>query len=39
MTRKEDVKSILVIRSAPLWRTFDTIEKLHDDYPSAKISI
>lgn len=36
---KEEVKSILVIRSAPLMRTFDALKKLREQYPNAKISI
>lgn len=31
--------SILVIRSAPLSRTFEALRKLHEEYPNAEISI
>lgn len=36
---KEEVKSILVIRSAPLPRTFEVLKKLCEEYPNAEISI
>ncbi|MDI6735135.1 MAG: hypothetical protein QME42_02915 [bacterium] len=34
---KEEVNSILVIRSTPLGRTFNAINKLRDEYSNAKI--
>ncbi|MBU0568259.1 hypothetical protein KJ693_09680 [bacterium] len=36
---KEEVKSILVIRSAPLARTFEALKKLREEYPNAEISV
>lgn len=36
---KKEIKSILIIRSAPLFSVFDAIDKLRKDYPEAKISI
>lgn len=36
---KEEVKSILVIRSAPLTRTFEALKRLREEYPNAEISI
>jgi len=36
---KEEVKSILVIRSAPLPRTFEALRKLREEYPNAEISV
>ncbi|MBU0569069.1 hypothetical protein KKC52_13630 [bacterium] len=36
---KEEVKSILVIRSAPLPRTFEVLKKLREEYSNAEISI
>ncbi|MBU0568400.1 hypothetical protein KKC52_10225 [bacterium] len=36
---KEEVKSILVIRSAPLARTFEALRKLSEEYPNAEISV
>ncbi|MBU1615403.1 hypothetical protein KJ693_08830, partial [bacterium] len=36
---KEEVKSILVIRSAPLSRTFEALRALREEYPNAEISM
>lgn len=36
---KEDVKSILVIRSAPLPRTFGVLKMLREEYSNAEISV
>ncbi|MBU0661719.1 hypothetical protein KKG22_06130, partial [Patescibacteria group bacterium] len=36
---KEEVESILVIRSAPLPRTFEVLEKLRGEYSNAEISV
>ena len=36
---KEEVKSILVVRSAPLPRTFEILKKMREEYPNAEISI
>jgi len=39
ITLKEEVKSILVVRSAPLPRTFEALKKLRQEYSKAEISI
>jgi hypothetical protein len=36
---KEEVRQILVIRSAPLPRTFEALKKLREEYPNAEISV
>ena len=36
---KEEVNSILVIRSAPLPRTFEALRKLREEYSNAEISV
>ncbi|MBU1598785.1 hypothetical protein KKG61_01555 [bacterium] len=36
---KEKVNSILVVRSAPMPRTFEVIKKLREEYSNAKISV
>ena len=35
----KEVGSILVIRSAPLSRTFEALRKLSEEYPNAEISV
>ncbi|MBU0600227.1 hypothetical protein KJ997_05600 [bacterium] len=39
LERKEEVRSILVVRSAPLIRTFEALKKLRQEYSKSEISI
>jgi hypothetical protein len=39
LNTKKEVKSILVVRSAPLKRTFEALRKLREEFPWAEISI